>query len=89
MRGELTNDEDDEERNLGPQPVARLLEELKLSHHDVVAASTEQLTHKMVSKAGKGRRLTRNVQMKVLRAVNTASGQQFALNDLFNYTGHV
>jgi hypothetical protein len=88
MRGELTNDDEDGERNLGPQPVARLLEELKLSHHDVVAASAEQLTHKMVSRASKGRRLTRNVQMKVLRALNAASGQQFSLPDLFTYTGH-
>jgi hypothetical protein len=87
MRGELTNDEEDGERNLGPQPIAKLLEELGLSHHDVVAASPEQLTHKMVSKAGKGRRLTRNVQMKVLRALNAASGRQFVLADLFSYIG--
>ncbi len=74
--------------NLGPQPVGRLLEELGLSHHDVVAASAEQITHKMVAKAAKGRRLTRNVQGKVLRAVNAASGRSFALSDLFTYSGH-
>lgn len=89
MRGELTNEEGEEERNLGPQPVARLLEELGLSHHDVVAASTEQITHKMVAKAGKGRRLSRKVQVKILNAVNAAAKQRFGLSELFNYTGRV
>ena len=46
------------ERNLGPQPISGLLAELNLKPHDLVAASTQQLTHKMVSRACKGRRLT-------------------------------
>ena len=88
MRGEQTNDEDEDgDRNLGPQPIAKLLEELGLSHHDVVEASTEQITHKMVSKAGKGRRLSRGVQVKILNAVNAASKQRFGLSELFNYVG--
>lgn len=80
-------DADDDERNLGPQPIGRLLQDLSLSHHDVVSASTEQITHKMVAKAAKGRRLSRKVQVKILNALNTAARQRFALSDLFTYTG--
>ena len=75
----------DQERDLGEQPLARLLTELGLKPHDLVAASTEQITHKMVSRGTKGRRLTRNVQGKLLRAFNTASGKTYALADLFTY----
>ena len=75
----------DQERDLGEQPLARLLTELGLKPHDLVAASTEQITHKMVQRGCKGRRLTRNVQGKLLRALNTASGNPYVLADLFTY----
>ena len=74
-----------QERDLGEQPLARLLTELGLKAHDLVAASTEQITHKMVQRGCKGRRLTRNVQGKLLRALNTASGNTYVLADLFTY----
>jgi hypothetical protein len=73
------------ERDLGPQPIAAILEKLNLKPHNLVAASTQQLTHKMVSRACKGRRLTINTQTKVLNALNAASGKNYALGDLFNY----
>ena len=73
------------ERDLGLQPIAAILAERNLKPHDLVAASTEQLTHKMVSRACKGRRLTINAQLKVLNALNTATGKNFSLRDLFNY----
>lgn len=75
----------DIERNLGEQAVARLMVEHGLKAHDLVAASTEQITHKMVARACKGRRLTRSVQGKILNALKRASGQQYAREDLFNY----
>ncbi len=75
----------DIERNLGEQPIARLMQELGLKPHDLVAASTEQITHKMVSRACKGRRLTPHVQVKILGAVNRASGRTYVVSDLFNY----
>jgi len=78
-------DSSDIERNLGEQPIARLLQEHGLKAHDLVAASTEQITHKMVARACKGRRLTLNAQSKVLRALNRATGKNFSLGDLFNY----
>lgn len=73
------------ERNLGEQPVARIMAELGLKPSDLVAASTEQLTFKMVSRACKGRRLTPNVQSKIRDAVNKAAGKDYALKDLFSY----
>lgn len=76
---------DDIERNLGEQPIARLLAEHHLKSHDLVAASPEPLTHKMVARACKGRRLTPHVQARILTALNRATGKQFSLPDLFNY----
>ena len=75
----------DAERNLGAQPIARILAELGLKAHDLVAASTEQITHKMVARACKGRRLTPRVQGKILNALNAASGKGYSLRDLFTY----
>ncbi len=75
----------DIERNLGEQPVAKIMVEHNLKANDLVTVSTEQITHKMVSKACKGRRLTQNVQWKILNALNKATGKSFSLSDLFNY----
>jgi len=76
---------DDIERNLGVQPLAQIMAEHELKPHDLVAASTEQITHKMVTRAAKGRRLTPHVQAKIRNALNAATGQHYALSDLFNY----
>lgn len=70
---------------LGAQPLERILTDLNLSGTDLVQASTEQLSYKMIQKGRKGRRLTINVQMKILRALNLASKHEFSLKDLFNY----
>jgi hypothetical protein len=72
-------------RDLGEQPIAALLAGLGLKSNDLVAASTEQITHKMVARACKGRRLTPNVQRKILNALNRATGRTYMLADLFNY----
>ena len=72
-------------RNLGEQPIVAIMAANDLKTHDLVAASTEQITHKMVSRACKGRRLTPNVQSKILNALNNAAKQQYSLADLFNY----
>lgn len=73
------------ERDLGEQPMAKIMAERGMKPHDVVAASTEQLSHKMVARAAKGRRLTLNAQYKVRRAINKATGKKYSLADLFNY----
>jgi hypothetical protein len=75
----------DIERNLGEQPIARILRELGLKPHDVVAGSAEPLTHKMVARACKGRRLTPRMQWKILEALNRATARNYTLPDLFHY----
>lgn len=73
------------ERDLGEQPIAGILREHQLKPHDLVAASAVEMTHKMVSRACKGRRLTPNTQGIVLAALNRATGKNYGLGDLFNY----
>jgi hypothetical protein len=73
------------QRDLGEQPIAAILAELGFASKDLVASSTEQLTHKMVVRACKGRLLTKNVKAKVRTALNAAAGKEYAMSDLFNY----
>lgn len=75
----------DIERNLGTQPIAALLQAHGLKPHDLVANSTEQITHKMVARACKGRRLTPHVQVKILNALNRATERSYTVHELFNY----
>ncbi len=73
------------DRNLGEQPIARIMADHDLRARDLVAISTQQLTHKMVSRACKGRRLTPNVQAKVRDALNKSTGKEFSMRELFAY----
>jgi len=73
------------ERNLGEQPIARIMADHGLKAQDLVAISTEQITHKMISRACKGRRLTPNVQSKVRKAVIRSAGRQYSMQELFTY----
>ena len=72
-------------RDLGEQPLAKLMAERGLKAADLVTASTEQITHKMVARAMKGRRLTANTMDKVHRAWNLAAGAENPRGALFNY----
>ncbi len=82
----ITPDPKNNRRDFGLQPIAAILQQLGLRNHALVAASTEQLTHKMVAKACRGRWLSNNVRGKILRALNKASGNNYAQSDLFNYS---
>ena len=75
------------QRDFGPQPIGTLLAEHELSAGDLVNASTEQVTYKMVNRAVRGRRLTPNVMAKIRNALNSATGRSYVLSDLFTYTG--
>ena len=75
-----------EEHDLGPQPIGELLAKHELTPNDLVRVSTQQLTHKMVARAVKGRRLTANTMKKVLQALNVAAASEYGFADLFNYT---
>ena len=73
------------ERNLGQQHIAKIMADLGLDAHALVAASEVPMTHKMVARAAKGRRLTRNTQEIVRRALVRAAGRPFERSDLFTY----
>ena len=77
-------------REHGPQPLDFLLNDLGISNHELVEASTEQLTHKQVQKARRGRQVSPNVQGKILNALNgkmSEKGEEtrFLMRDLFSY----
>ena len=73
------------QRNLGEQPIARIMAGHGIEARDLVAISTEQITHKMVSRACKGRRLTPNVQSKIHNALNRSTGKKYSMEELFTY----
>lgn len=75
----------DIERNMGDQPLQSIMDEKGLTPHDLVVASPKQITHKMVTRGRKGRRLTRKVQFKVLNALNAATETEYTLKEVFNY----
>jgi hypothetical protein len=60
------------ERDHDIQPLDQLMAEWGMSNHDLVEASPEQLNHKQVQKARKGRQLTLHTMQKVTRALNIA-----------------
>ena len=68
-----------EGNDLGDQPLDEMMASWGLENHDLVEASTEQLTHKQVQRARKGRRLTLKMMQKVTRAFNVAIW--YRLND--------
>ena len=71
---------------MGIQPLDQLLGILRLQNSVLVSHSKEQLTHKVVAKGRKGRRLTLNAQLKILHALNACQSQAvYQLSDLFNY----
>ncbi len=71
----------------GVQPLDAVLLQLQLKSHDLVAASAEHLTHKEVQKGRRGRRLTANLQGKIVRALSAVAGRPFAARELFTYEG--
>lgn len=79
------NSVNEENFDLGEQPLAGIMSAHGLKPNDLVSNSKEQITHKMVARAVKGRRLTPHVQRKILTALNAATGKTFSLKDLFNY----
>ena len=78
MHGEI-------ERDLGEQPIARIMADNNLTRHDLVGISTRHITHKMVARACKGRRLTPNTKSKILDALNQATDRTYSMRELFNY----
>ena len=82
-----------ENREYGLQPIDALMNELNMKNTDLVGYSEKQLSHKVVNKARKGRKLTRRSQLKILEAMNAMNKEEqfretaFVMTDLFNYRG--
>ena len=57
-------------RDHGPQPLDGLLVRWNITNHELVEVSAEQLNHKQVQKARKGRQLTLHLMQKLMRALN-------------------
>ncbi len=75
------------EMEKGVQPLDEIMKELNLKNSDLVEKSADQLTHKVVAKGRKGRKLSLNSQYKILNALNAChSAKKFTLADLFNYS---
>jgi hypothetical protein len=77
------------ERNFGPQPMDALMTEHGLANHQIVAASTEPMTHKAVQRARKGRKLTQHMQRRMVTALNRLLAEKgleaLPLESVFNY----
>ena len=73
------------ERDYGIQPIVSILESEGLSSKDLVESSSGAINFKMVKRACGGRRLSPNVRLKVLKALNAASSKEFKMVELFNY----
>ncbi len=59
-------------RDHGPQPLDGLMVRWNITNHELVEVSDEQLNHKQVQKARKGRQLTLHLMQKLMRALNEA-----------------
>lgn len=73
---------------VGVQPLDHIMLEHGWENHVLVEASDRFLTHKVVQKARRGRRLTRRAQEKVVHALNRIpGGEVLRRQDIFNYEG--
>jgi hypothetical protein len=57
-------------RDHGAQPLDTILQRWGLTNAQLVAAASEQLTHKQVQRARKGRQLTLRMMIKLTRLLN-------------------
>jgi hypothetical protein len=61
---------DDATRDHGIQPLDELMTRWGVTNHQLVGTSVEQLNHKQVQRARKGRQLTLHLMQKVARTLN-------------------
>ena len=73
------------ERNLGEQPLKTIMDENGLKSKDLLCASRVSMTHKLVARACKGRRLTNRSKKTVLEALQIATDHFYKMTDIFNY----
>ena len=76
-------------RDHGLQPLDGLMVRWNLTNHELVEVSTEQLSHKQVQKARKGRQLTLHLMQKMMRALNEAALERVAKEERGNFTPYL
>jgi hypothetical protein len=76
-------------RDHGPQPLDSLMVRWTITNHELVEVSDEQLNHKQVQKARKGRQLTLHLMQKLMRALNEAAVTKLAKEDQEKFTPYL
>lgn len=79
----------DATRDHGPQPLDEMMTRWGLTNHELVDASVEQLNHKQVQKARKGRQLTLHLMQKLTRALNEAVSVRLPKEERANFTPYL
>ncbi len=92
LDGAMEENEEASEHELdnGVQPLDAVLTELGVTNHEMVEACGEGLTHKAMTRARKGRRLTPKMKLRITQTLNAvlkkrAVEREFRKRDLFNY----
>ena len=76
-------------RDHGPQPLDGLMVRWNLTNHELVEVSEEQLNHKQVQKARKGRQLTLHLMQKMMRALNETIVAKLPKEDREKFTPYL
>jgi hypothetical protein len=76
-------------RDHGPQPLDGLMVRWNVTNHELVEVSEEQLNHKQVQKARKGRQLTLPMMQKLMRALNDAAVTKLAKEEKGKFTPYL
>lgn len=79
----------DETRDHGPQPLDGLMNRWGITNHQLVDTSVEQLNHKQVQRARKGRQLTLHLMQKVTRTLNDAVLTKLPKEERANFTPYL
>jgi hypothetical protein len=79
----------DETRDHGVQPLDELMNRWGITNHQLVDTSVEQLNHKQVQRARKGRQLTLHLMQKVTRTLNDAVLTKLPKEERTNFTPYL
>ena len=79
----------DPTREHGTQPFDSLMTRWGLSNHDLVEVSIDQLNHKQVQKARKGRLLTLHMMQKITSTLNDAIFQRLGKAEREQFTPYL
>lgn len=76
-------------RDHGLQPLDALMTRWGISNHEMVDASVEQVNHKQVQKARKGRQLTLHMMQKITRTLNDAVISRLPKEERANFSPYL